>query len=231
MNNISILLWKEWRGNAHLLVLQAAALLLPIALVFVLVLTQSESEAPFLDLLAASLVYGVTFGLFLSQLVFLCLGGMLVGGERMSRTFEFLFNQPVSRSSIAQGKLIFGLGLILVVWILGGLISTLGLQLTDPSTLASPLSGLWFGEVAVVGLLLFSSSWYVSCKTDNPVLAITIGALVATGFTMLVTIGGARLESLFTIGDHNCARLFLLPIVSAVLIAVGVRKFVGRKSP
>ena len=49
MNDISILLWKEWRGNAHLLVLQAAALLLPVVLVFGLVISKSDVDAPFLN--------------------------------------------------------------------------------------------------------------------------------------------------------------------------------------
>lgn len=235
MSEFSILLWKEFRSQFYMVVCLAAALLMPIATAYYLVLSNASKEATFQDCFSTSLVYGSYLGLGLSQIVLLCLGGMLIGNERILRTFEFLFTQPVSRTKVALSKLCFGLLLFVMIWIIGGLIIYCGFSIAGDHPVEY-LGWLLMSEIGSVGLLLFSSSWLVSCRLDHPVLSITIGLLIS-----LLTIGAVaeffQYVDWYRTGLINyqwCRTASVwtyLLIVSPAMMAIGTHQFVRRKTP
>jgi len=184
MNEYSILLWKELRSQTYTVVCTAAVMLVSVCTALYLVTINSREDATFVDCFSAGLVFGAYLGLSVAQLILLCVGGLLIGGERILRTFEFLFTQPVSRTKIALAKLTFGILLLTMIWAIGGAFLFTGFFLRE-DLYYNGLSGLVIAEIAAAGLLLFSSAWLVSSRLDHPVLSIAIGFLVC-----LLVIGG-----------------------------------------
>lgn len=234
MNVILTLLWKEYRSNAYLVVVGCAVLFLPVLISFSMVYGNRRSpDVPFSDVLPISLIFGAIIGLVLSQFMLLCLGGHLIGGERSTRTFEFLFNQPVSRFRIVSSKLMFAFVWAVTVWALGGLILLIGFQLMEPGS-GPNLEGMgseFFFEVAAGGAMLFGASWLASNWMDNSVLAMALGAFLATAVFLVLRVIAGQFDSLIEIGGYDWTRIIVMTVLSIVTTTIGARIFVKRKSP
>ena len=232
MNDHLTLLWKEFRSNVHLIIVGISVLLLPV-LIVISMTYGNDPGAPISEFLAAGLLFGTVAGLILSQVMMLCLGGQLIGGERSARTFEFLFSQPVSKSKIVTSKLVFAFVWMVITWSVGGLLLFVGSQLAHPETGVS-LNGVeleFFAEIAATGGMLFAASWLASTKVESPVLAIALGALATTAAFLLLQFLETRFESVFKIGGDRWARIIALSLLSITATVAGARIFVNRKAP
>ena len=233
MSDVLTLLWKEYRTNAHLIVIGLSVLFLPVILAFSLAYGNAEVEVTFIDTVSVGLIFGGLAGLILSQLMMLCLGGYLIGGERSSRTFEFLFSQPVSKTRIILTKLFFALLWVVVIWLLAGAMLLVGTQMNPPGEGVN-LDGVtveFFMEIAAFGAMLFGSAWLASNKIDSSILAMAIGAIATTAVIMVLQLIASRFDALVEIRDYDWTRIIALGALSAVAIALGSRIFINRKSP
>ncbi len=232
MSAILTLLWKEYRGNLHLIIVGLTVLLLPVLLAFSMTYANSDSNS-LIQIIGVGLLFGTVASLVLSQGMLICLGGFLIGGERTARTFEFLFNQPVSRSKIVISKLVFALAWIVIVWLIGGGMLLIGQQLTE-SGRGFDLAALginFFIDVGISGLMLFSACWLASNLIDGSILAMAVGTLAAAFLFFFTQVMTTRYGSVVTWGDVDGTRVVVFGSLSALFIVKGARLFVGRKSP
>ncbi len=232
MNDFWTLLWKEYRNNTHLIIVGLTVLFLPVFIVMSFVYGGS-TDRPFLDVIAMGLILGAIGGLILSQFLLLCLGGHLIGGERSTRSFEFLFNQPVSRIKMIMAKLVFALLWTAIAWGLVGLMVLIGIQIAHPESGIGndEIAGEIFAEIAAAGAMLFGASWLASNKVDSSVLAIAIGAITAGAFFLFLQFISTRIDSRLTIGGYDWTRIVAFSLLSVIATSFGVWIFVRRKTP
>lgn len=232
MNDVLTLLWKEYRTNAHLIVIGCSILFLPVLLAISMT-SANSNDANISEIVAVGMIFGSVASLVVSQVMMICLGGFLVGGERSARTFEFLFNQPVSRFKIVISKLLFALAWIVAVWLLGLLMMLVGWQSLEAGN-APNLEGLgfeFFIDVGAVGVMLFATCWLASNIFDGSVLAMAVGS-VATAFTfLLIQMITKNVGSVLEFEDYDWTRIVVFTILSLALTAAGAKRFVDRKAP
>ncbi|MEL7500461.1 MAG: ABC transporter permease subunit [Planctomycetota bacterium] len=234
MNEILTLTWKEYRNNIHLLVFAISVLALPIIWATSITLLNARPEATYADMLAAGMMFGSVGSIIFSQFVMLCLGGHLIAGERGGRTFEFLFLQPVSRRTIALSKLLFAFVWSVATWLLVGFIAFCGYMLTnqDNGPAFDFVNSSFFVEVAVVGLLLFATSWFASSMLNNSVVSMCAGAFASTCvFIFLLLVVRDRFEPTFSFYEYDWTRILIMFPISVTAIVAGLVRFIKRKSP
>lgn len=232
MNDVLTLLWKEYRTNAHLIIVGLTVLFLPMLLAVSMAYANSNGGSPW-EIIGAGLTFGTVASMVFSQGMMICLGGLLIGGERSARTFEFLFNQPVSKTKIVISKLLFALAWTVVVWLIGITILNAGLQLVDPGRGVNleALGIAFFVDVGVVGLMLFSACWMASSMIEGSVLAMAIGAMATALLYLLVKGVSGQFDWVVNLGDYDGTRIMAFSVFSIISIAVGANRFLGRKSP
>lgn len=234
MKDISTLIWKEYRNNVHLLIFAASAMALPLIWANSIVFLNAQPEAPLSEMLAVGLLGGSIGAIVFSQFVMLCLGGHLISGERSTRTFEFLFLQPVSRHAIAISKLLFAFIWSIATWLIVGMIALVGYLLipVDQRQPTGFFNPIFFVEVAVVGFMLFAMSWLASSRLNNSVVSMCAGALASSFvFIFLLMVIGDRFEEAFTMSEYNWTRILVMFPVSVIAVVVGFFLFLKRKSP
>ena len=234
MNEILTLTWKEYRNNIHLLVFALSLLVLPIIWATSIVFLNARAEAPYTEILSAGMLAGSLASIIFSQFVMLCLGGHLISGERSARTFEFLFLQPVSRRVIAVSKLLFALAWSAATWLTVSCIAFCGyILITEGNEPGGEFfNSAFFVEVAVVGLMLFATSWLASSRLNNSVVSMCAGAFASSCvFIFLLLVVGERFKDMFTINEYDWTRILVMFPLSVVAIIAGFILFVRRKSP
>ncbi len=224
------LLWKDYRQN-RLVVLAALFFLLTPHLIALFACCRWHYDSPkhWIESFAISSIYG----LIISQLAIVLVGGNAIAGERADRSAEFLVSLPISRSKILASKIIFSLAIIAVIW------------LTDASALAwlANLSHIRpdsneiveiLGYTAITSAVMFSVAWCLSSFLASPTFAVCGGLLTPvllwSSFSFvgyLFQIDGERQFWDFAAFLYCCVCLTLSPIC----FGVGTWHYLRRVEP
>jgi ABC-type transport system involved in multi-copper enzyme maturation permease subunit len=228
---MTALLWKDYRLNRGVLLLGAALLLGPYAVVFPVALYGHWPSWPPAAEWSALLRAASFFSVALSQLTLAVLAGNSIASERADRSAEFLACLPPSRLEILASKLLLALLAAGAVWAVNLSVATLvvpalGAPPDNPWDQVAPRPMLAAGTV-----LVFGASWLGSAVLNSPASATILGIVVAAvGGPLLVQAAWA----LFASGAREALTSYGLVVslsVGALCFLSGSASFLRRVEP
>jgi ABC-type transport system involved in multi-copper enzyme maturation permease subunit len=207
MNEMKMLLWKDYRLSRICLIAGAMLLAAPYIIMFINAILR---QIFLVNISSDYFSEAWMFSAMISQFTMALLAGNIIAGERADRSAEFLAFQGASRTMLVASKLITCILVFAIICTINIIISLWII----PSDNFGKASDLLIQSI-IVGIYFFGSCWFFSSFPLSPVAATVFGTIVP----YLVLCTPVVIAYLFGLVDD---KKNYSTLVFSVLIGVGI---------